>query len=103
MPTLNLNCQRQRDPLTSSSQVIAMQMRSSRDKLATARQWSCPLVCLMANRVMHLKKKKGRKKKRFPVINAAGVRYPGDLHREHLHWSSEGLLFPCIRRNIFQL
>lgn len=56
MPTLYLNCQRQQDPLTSSSQVIAMQMRSSRDKLAGARQWPCPLVCLPANRVMYLKK-----------------------------------------------
>lgn len=63
MPTLHLNCQRQQDPLTSSSQVIAMQMSSSRDKLAAARQWPCPLVCLTANQVMYLKKS-------FPVINA---------------------------------
>lgn len=82
MPTLHLNCQRQQDPLTSSSQVIAMQMSSSRDKLAAARQWPCPLVCLTANQVMYLKKS-------FPVINAERAKYPEDLHGKRLHLSLE--------------
>lgn len=49
--TLYLNCQRQEDPLIGSSQVIAMQMRFFKDKLATLKERPCPqlAVCLVAS------------------------------------------------------
>lgn len=48
---LHLNCQRQQDPLIGSSQVIAMQMRFSKDKLTTLKERPCPqlAVCLVAS------------------------------------------------------
>lgn len=50
---LNLNCQKQQNPLTGSSQVIAMQMRPSKEKLATLKERPCPKVtfCLVMSPV----------------------------------------------------
>lgn len=58
--TLYLNCQRQEDPLIGSSQVIAMQMRFFKDKLATLKERPCPqwAVCLVAS----------PKKKKSPIL-----------------------------------
>ncbi len=75
---LHLNCQRQRDPLIGSFQVIAMQMRFSSYKLATLKERPCPqlAVCLVVSPMDG--------KKAPTLVNKTSLRNPDDLHGRQL-------------------